>query len=111
MPKKLTKTQKKKILDKIKKENKMLPEVVEDLGMDTSDVQSIRKQMIDEYGQEKFRDAVREANQNRIPPISKRVGQILERKGEALTEKFCDDLIEELTDAMEVVYLRKDDLA
>jgi hypothetical protein len=88
----------------------MLPEVLEDLGLDRADTPEIRNQMIDEYGQDKFREIVRAANQNRVPPISKRVGQILERKGEALTEKFCDDLIEELTDAMEVVYIKKEEI-
>jgi predicted house-cleaning noncanonical NTP pyrophosphatase (MazG superfamily) len=88
----------------------MLPEVIEDLKMDKADTPEIRNQMIDEYGQDKFREIVRAANKNRVPKISQRVAQVLKNKGDDLTEKFCDDLIEELTDAMEVVYLRKDEI-
>jgi predicted house-cleaning noncanonical NTP pyrophosphatase (MazG superfamily) len=88
----------------------MLPEVLEDLGMDRADTPEIRNQMIDEYGQDKFREIVRAANQNRVPKISHRMEQLLRNKGDELTVKFCDDLIEELTDAMEVVYLKKDEI-
>lgn len=111
MPKKLTKTKKTSILKKIKDESKLLPDIIEELGITDMGPGDVRKQLVDEYGQEVVQGALQAARQNRIPPIIKNIKRILDNKGNKLTEEYCDKLIDELADAIEVVYLKKEELA
>jgi hypothetical protein len=94
----------------MKSDNKLLPHILQDLGIDQP-APEVRTQLIKEFGQEAFSKTIQTIRQTAVPPLKQNVQRILENRGDKLTDKFCDDLIDELTDAMEVVYLKKDDLA
>jgi hypothetical protein len=111
MSRKLTKKEKTSILNKIKDEHKRLPQILEEIGITDLKAPQARKQLVAEYGLEEFQKIMGKARNGMIPPFSDRVKLILENKGGKLTEEYCDKLADELEAAMEVVYLKKEELA
>lgn len=109
--KKLTKKQKTDILKMIQDDNKILRDVVEELGITDLRPPQVRKQLVEEYGEETIQTALQTAREKRIPPVAANIKRMLENKGDALTEDFCSQLIDQLADAIEVVYLAKEDLS
>ncbi len=110
MPKKLSKTKLKNILKKIKDDSKLIPQVLDDLGITDIKPAEVRQQLVEEYGQEEFQKVMQTARQSAVPQLLKRVEQLLSNKGDDLTEDYCDKLADELEAAMEFVYLKKEEL-